>query len=532
MRSASPRRAAPKRALPPQPRRMRRGELSSASVFAWTTIGAFIPGVGLIRGGRRVIGGLILGVTILFWVAVGLTVYFDLERVISVAVSPLMLKSLSIGLIGLAVVWVVIIGSSHLALRSPNASRNERAAGALLVCFLSFLVAAPLFVGARYASASQSLINTVFKKESDTRSQTRPDDVSAQDKSPFADKDRLNILLLGGDNSRHRNPKYGIRTDTIMLASINPKTGDTVLIQLPRNMARAPFPEGTPLHDAYPDGFYDGNDADNASYFLNAVWNDVPGEHPELFENTDYPGADALKITVGEAVGLKVDYFLLVSIDGIVELIDAMGGINLNVNSKIPMGGNSEGLKPYGYLTPGPDQHLNGTQAMWYARARLGSSDFARMKRQSCVVKAVIDQADPGTMLTRYEAIAHSAKDIVITDIPQELLPAIVNLSLVVKGSKVDRVLFQHRVAGYDTTDPDFRMMADRVAKAIENQDVSHSSPSPTALHDSTSTATSTTKAPANDRGASKESSAKETPTAPNSPATDLVDECAYHPKD
>ena len=58
------------------------------------------------------------------------------------------------------------------------------------------------------------------------------------------------------------------------------------------------------------------------------------------------------------------------NIDGLFGLIDAMGGVTVNVNGRIPMAGNSEGKTPTGWLEPGPDQHLDAYQAMWYARSR------------------------------------------------------------------------------------------------------------------------------------------------------------------
>ena len=63
---------------------------------------------------------------------------------------------------------------------------------------------------------------------------------------------RFNVLLLGGDGSDSR---AGVRTDSLILASIETATGKTVLFSLPRNLMRAQFPEGSALHDLYPDGF-------------------------------------------------------------------------------------------------------------------------------------------------------------------------------------------------------------------------------------------------------------------------------------
>ena len=70
-----------------------------------------------------------------------------------------------------------------------------------------------------------------------------------------------------------------------------------------------------------------------------------------------YPGAEALKQGVEGITGLHMHYFALVNIDGLQQLIDAMGGVKLNVNRKLPIGGDHQtGARPHGWLKPGPDQ--------------------------------------------------------------------------------------------------------------------------------------------------------------------------------
>ena len=85
------------------------------------------------------------------------------------------------------------------------------------------------------------------------------------------------MLLLGGDGGVGR---YGIRTDTVILLSMNTRTGKTVMFSLPRNMMNAQFPEDSPLHDVYPDGFR--GDGDPAAYMLNAIYGQVPALHPGI----------------------------------------------------------------------------------------------------------------------------------------------------------------------------------------------------------------------------------------------------------
>jgi polyisoprenyl-teichoic acid--peptidoglycan teichoic acid transferase len=254
----------------------------------------------------------------------------------------------------------------------------------------------------------------------------------------------------------------------VILASIDTKTGNTTLFSLPRNTARMPFPADSPLHRYYPYGFTNG-DGNNAEYFLNAIYDNVPHSVPkDVLGPTDNLGADALKLSVGEALGLRVDYYVLINLQGFSKMINALGGIRVNINTYIPIGGNTDlHIPPKEYLHPGPNQKLNGRSALWYARGRYGSDDFARMDRQRCVINAIIKQANPANMLARYEDIAKAGKDVVQTDLPREVLPIMVDLSLRVKDGNVRSIVFKHGVAGFLSPNPNFELMRQRVKTAL-----------------------------------------------------------------
>ena len=343
-------------------------------------------------------------------------------------------------------------------------------AGGLLVAALAFVVAAPMAVAARYSYDSASAVSSTFKSEKDSRSATRPTlgtqrPSKGQTPDPWAGKPRLNVLLLGGDAGRGRE---GTRTDTVILASIDTASGDTTLFSLPRNTGRMPFPKDSPLRRYYPDGFTNGN-GDDQEFALNAMYGNLPGSVPkDVLGPTDDLGADALKLSVGAALGLKVDYYVLVNLKGFSTMVDALGGIRLNVNSYIPIGGNTDlGIPPKEYLKPGPNQKLDGFSALWYARGRYGSDDFARMDRQRCVIDAIITQANPANMLRRYEEVARAGKQIVQTDLPQEVLPLMVDLSLRVKDGSVRSIVFRHGEDGFLSPDPDYQRMRQRVKVAL-----------------------------------------------------------------
>ncbi len=431
----------------------------------FTILGALIPGVGLLAAGRRKAGAVVLTVFVLGLVTLGLWAVVDPKGLASVAVTPELLNLVSVIAVLIGLAWVVVVIASHLALRNRPSS-PQRIAGGLLVGLLAFAVGAPMAVAARYSYDQADLVANVFQRQDKSKSATRPTmDPKGGQNDPWKDKKRLNVLLLGGDGNSKRP---GIRTDTVIVASIDTQTGNTTLISLPRCIANMPFPKDSPLHEYYPDGFTDG-DPDNLEYCLTAMYENVPANVPkDVLGETDNLNADVVKISVGEALGLNIDYYVLVNLKGFEQLIDALGGLTLNVNFFIPKGGDTDaGIPPSDFLTPGPNQHLDGKDSLWYARGRFGYSDFSRMDRQRCVINAIIKQANPANLLARYEAIAKAGKEIVQTDVPQEMLPAMVELATRVQGGNIRSVVFTHGKDGFLVYRPDFDMMRDRVQKAI-----------------------------------------------------------------
>jgi polyisoprenyl-teichoic acid--peptidoglycan teichoic acid transferase len=457
----------PARAAPPAPL----PERSFRRAVAYTIAGTAIPGLGLIAGRRRLIGSVILGIFAAGLLAIGIYATVDRQDLLAHAVDPKTLRRAAVALLIIGLVWVGIIIASHLSLRC-RPTRGQRVIGGILVGVLSFAVAAPMAVAAHYSYVTASSVGAVFKSENDTKSATRPTLEATQTtpgepnpQDPWAGKPRLNVLLLGGDAGPGR---IGTRTDTVILASINTKTGDTTLFSLPRNLTRMPFPKRSPLHKRYPYGFTSG-DPSNAEYFLNAMYRNVPRSVPkDLLGPTDNLGADVLKLSVGEALGLRVDYYVLINLEGFSKMINALGGIRLNINTYIPIGGDTDRhIPPKDFLKPGPNQKLNGRSALWYARGRYGSDDFARMDRQRCVINAIIKQANPKNMLARYEDVANAGKQLVYTDIPREVLPVMVDLSLRVKDGNVRSVVFKSGVAGFSSSSPDFTLMRKRARAAL-----------------------------------------------------------------
>jgi LCP family protein required for cell wall assembly len=433
------------------------------------TLGALVPGVGLIATGRRLAGWIVLGA----WAGLVGGMLFGVLRggkmgLVAIGSSPSTLRVVGISLLALAAVWLISAAVSLYLLQQPSLTGLQRFAGAVAVIAVMSLVITPLVTLASHSRTQTQLINRVFASGDQTSltAPTERPDVA----DPWAGRPTVNVLLLGGDGGVGRD---GIRPDTLILASVDTATGRTVLLSLPRNLQRVPFPEDSPLHELYPQGFTGPGDRNN--WLLNAIYQNVPALHPDVFADSSFPGADATKWAVEGAVGLDVDYFVLVNLKGFQEIVDSLGGITIDVHYRIPRGSKLDErtgrcTEPRDWIEPGLNQRLDGARALWYARARCGpppvTDDYNRMERQRCVIGAIIDEARPMTLLRHYRRVAGALEDVFITDIPQTLLPAFAELATRVQGSTVSSLTFTDDVIL--PHDPDYEMLHELAADAIE----------------------------------------------------------------
>lgn len=495
---------------------------SFGASLGWTVLGAIVPGLGLVRGGRRIIGSLLIAAWVIVVGGIGGLAVTNRKLLLSFAVDPVLLRGTAIALLVIAVIWVFSVGATQLVLRPRGASWGQRAAGAGVVGVLSFVVAAPLAMGANFAvTTADGLV--VF----DQTSTTTPT-VDAVD--PWKDKDRLNILILGGDSGTGRSIKLGIRPDSVSVLSIDTHSGAVSMFNLPRQTSKMPFPADSKLHKYFPNGFYDGSNTLNQEYALNAIYNNLPHLVPkDVLGNPSSLSTDAMKLSVGEALGLKLDYYVLVNMDGFKDIINAIGGITVNVNDRVPIGGKNRNgsnpeVKPTGWIEIGPNQHLAGREALWFARGRYHTTDYKRMARQRCVINAVIQQADPATILTKYQSLVSAATKTIATDVPSKLLPALADLAMDMKGKPIRSILLNQEV-GFKTWDPDWDLVHKLVKKTLAEADASAAdAPKP-----SSSASPTGTGSPSSTSSATPNASPTATSTAKQKSAN-LNDECAYHP--
>ena len=423
----------------------------------WTLLSAVIPGAGFLHNRRHRLGLVVLAVALVGAVWAALAAPHDLGSALDLAFDPSRLTKAAVVTAICVVLWVAVVVGTFVVLRPRPAPRRWHVmGGSVFVGALCLAVVAPVGLVVMDAFAQAHVVSQLFtNNETATRPTVTPED-------PWHGRDRVNVLLLGGDSGPYRD---GTRTDTMILASLDTRTGRTVTFGLPRNLMDVPFPARSPLHQLYPDGFT--GEGDPGSWMLNAVYREIPILHPHVLGTSANEGADAIKQAVQGATGLPVDYYVLIDFTGFREIVQAMGGITVNVNVPVAINGQTDaGIPPTGYIEPGPNQHLDGFHALWYARGRYGADDYQRMSRQRCVVNAIIDQANPWNMLRRYQALASAGSKVVRTDIPQELLRAFVELALKAKDHRAKSVLFRSS-SDFNPGAPDFDYMHAVVQKAL-----------------------------------------------------------------
>jgi len=322
---------------------------------------------------------------------------------------------------------------------------------------------------------------------------------------------RYNVLLLGGDSGAGR---IGLRPDSIQLASVDAETGRSVLFGFSRETENIHFRRGSVMAGLMPEGWTCGDEC-----LLNALYT-WGHDHADRFPaGTKDPGLLATREAVESLTGLDIQYYVLVDLKGFSSIVDAIGGLDITVQRRTPIGGNATPIR--GYIEPGV-QHLDGYHALWYARSRVGSTNYERMARQRCVVTALVRQMDPKTVLLHFGAIAQASKGLFRTDIPQAALADLADVAVKTKQEKITSVNFVPPLIKPWDYDPE--VVRSTVAKAIAAADAPPGQKA-SATTSATGKATSGTASPT--PKATKPAVMERPGTDPDANTTDLGSVCA-----
>lgn len=456
----------------------RRQARQTRRFYTLTAASTVIPGLGLIHTRRRTGIAMVAGffLTILavcgWGLAKGMT-----SSVIGVGVSRQALMVLIPVIAVGALIWVWGIVTTARDNMPSGMSGRPRIAMVVFASLAALLIFAPAAQSVRYAVIQRSLIGTVFD-------QLRPDGATApgDGDDPWEGTDRVNIMLVGSDAGADRD---GIRPDSIMVASVDTQTGETVLFGIPRNLQNIPFSADNPLSKQYPEGFNCGDEC-----LMEYVWT-LGRDNAELFPDDPNPGLTVTKDATSQILGLDIDYTTVINLEGFTQLVDAMGGVTIDVKERVCIGCKIEGgvvVGTTGYIEPGV-QKLNGYRALWYSRSRAESSDgdFSRMRRQRCMVGALLNQVNPTSMLVRYPKLAKTLEDNVKVDIPQQDLKAWSELVLRIQDKgKIQSLPLTNK--NIDVNKPDYAKIHAMVDEAISPPPPAPKTSTPKKTPSSTST--------------------------------------------
>jgi LCP family protein required for cell wall assembly len=233
--------------------------------------------------------------------------------------------------------------------------------------------------------------------------------------------DRLNILLLGVDQ---RPGEVVFNTDTMIVVSIDPASGQVAMLSLPRDTVDVPVPAGPAQR------FW-------GSVYRNKInsWFTANRNRADLWPGTSKQrGYNALKGILGNLYGIDIRYYVQVNFEGFKRVVDALGGVTINVQKPVVddhYPGDHGVLRVY---IPTGVQHMTGSEALIYARSRhgkngVGSDDYDRGARQQRLLVSLVAQTNVSALLPNLDKLVAAGKKAVQTDIPTSILPRLLGLA-------------------------------------------------------------------------------------------------------
>jgi LCP family protein required for cell wall assembly len=218
---------------------------------------------------------------------------------------------------------------------------------------------------------------------------------SSPDAPDWRNKERVNVLVMGIDRRPDEKFEDPVRTDVMMLVSVDPHSQTASMLSVPRDLwVPIPLPNGQKVEERI-----------NAANVVGVMRNH-PGGGPQL-----------AKETFQYNLGVRVHYYVMIDFEGFEKIIDTLGGVDIRVEQTII--DNLYPTKNYGIqriTIPAGDQHLDGERALQYARSRHQDSDFGRMKRQQQVMLAAREKLLRLDMLPKLPQLWGEFQESVRTD--------------------------------------------------------------------------------------------------------------------
>jgi LCP family protein required for cell wall assembly len=224
------------------------------------------------------------------------------------------------------------------------------------------------------------------------------------------------------------------------------------MFSLPRDSTNIPLPPG-PLANAY-GGVYPNK--------INSLFTATRNRGDLVPGTSKTRGYNALKSVLGNLYGLDIKYFVEVNFTGFKRVVDAVGGVTINV--QVPVLDENypsdTGRSARVYI-PAGIQHMTGAQALVYARSRHGSDDFDRGARQQRVLTSLREQVDVASLIPRIPDLLAAFKATVKTDIPQDQLAKLAGLASSVDTKNIRSYVFSYPRYGTQVLAPIYKYLPD-----------------------------------------------------------------------
>jgi len=255
----------------------------------------------------------------------------------------------------------------------------------------------------------------LYTKADSVMSESYEDD--GREKSPLRDArvdpsiDNVSVLIMGVDANKHRDNAENARTDALMLATFNKDEQSINLVSIPR--------------DSY-------------------VYIPEVGYQDKITHAHAFGGTQATVETVEKLLDIPVDYYVKLNFHAFVEVVDALGGITVDVPYEFKES-NSMDERDAIHLTPGV-QEVNGEEALALARTRKLDNDVERGKRQMKIVKAVVDKAVSVNSVLNYDNVLEAVGENMTTNMTFSDMKTFISYGANLSSANIN----SHSLEGWD----------------------------------------------------------------------------------
>jgi LCP family protein required for cell wall assembly len=405
------------------------------SRYVPAVLDALIPGTGHLVAGRRRLA-LVFTLPVVFSLAALVTAVLTTStyRLAAEMAADEVLVALLL-FQGLFLAWrLAAVGSSLFNPRLPRPGVRDSLPIALLVV----LIVAPQVYAGAVTQAARDAANEIFVEPAPVAA--APDFTPEPDPSfltpasaapiepspsPTPEASRINVLVIGVDAGVGRNTYL---TDTMIVMSVDPLGHTVSMLSIPRDMVDVPLPDGRTFR---------GKINGLAAYARH---------NPRQFPGYNGTGSDVLMDALGALLKIEVDYYATVNLGGFVNVIDTLGGVDVNVVRAFCDPTYDEYGFTRGFSITKGRHHLNGNQALGYARVRkaAGESDFTRAARQQEVLSGVRDAIIGGRFLNNPVGLVKALGKTVSTNVPRKRLPEFVELAVEIDRKSTYRTVVKY----------------------------------------------------------------------------------------